>query len=135
MFQYFWVTTLVRYHEPTTNDNQVRYCKRSVDPVAWSCELVAQGLNIGPIYLAADDSGTTYLAYRAYGQETNFIMLVRGAESQSWTAEYIDWNAMGQLSGDLRIGPDGKPAIAYGSTNDATGAQNNSVSFARRTLP
>ncbi|MCK6685159.1 MAG: hypothetical protein L6R30_22370 [Thermoanaerobaculia bacterium] len=123
-------SVLARYH--SAGDNQLRYCRRTVDPVAWSCELVAQGLNIGPIYLAADDSGTTYVAYRAYGQETNFIMLVRATGSASWAAEYIDWNAMGQLSGGILIGPDGKAAIVYGGTNDATGFSTNSVVFARR---
>ncbi len=118
-----------QYYNSTTKDKRLQYCERTTVPVtSWSCATVGTGFDT--TVLAFDASGTAYLAYR---QGNTLIMLVRAQGASNWAAEYIDWNVSRSMEGDLHFGPDGKPTMAYGSTNDSTGAANYSVSLARRT--
>ncbi len=123
-----------RYYDTTTGRSLVRFCERT--GATWSCETVAEGSSLQGIYLATAPSGTVYLAYR---QKTDFVMLVRQPLATAFAAEFIDWNIWSSPGGDIHIGPDGQPSIAYGSANDWTGAGgsdgNYAVSFARRTAP
>lgn len=123
-----------RYYDGSTSTSQLRFCQRSAGD--WSCETVAQGDHISGVQLALDGSGTVFLVYR---EHTNFLMLTRPAGASGWAAEYIDWNVWESPPGDLVIGPDGRPSIAYPSANDWTGAGgsdfNRAVSIARRLVP
>lgn len=112
--------------------DQLRFCEREAVG-AWSCKVVAEGHSLHNLYLAVDDLGTAYLAYRNTEKPIDFVILVRGPGAPTWTAEYIDWNVMMSLAGDLEIGPDRIPTIVYGSSNDSSGAANFSMSYARRT--
>ncbi len=120
-----------RYYDAATGRSLVRFCERA--GATWRCETVAEGSSLQGIYLAPAPSGTVYLAYR---QKTNFVMLVRQPPATAFAAEFIDWNVWSSPGGDIHIGPDGQPSIAYGSANDWTGAGgsdgNYAVSFARR---
>lgn len=123
-----------RYYDSTAGRSLVRFCERT--GATWSCETVAEGSSLQGIYLATAPSGTRYLAYR---QKTNFVMLVRPPLAVEFVPELIDWNIWSSPGGDIHIGPDGRPSIAYGSANDWTGAGgsdgNYAVSFARRSAP
>lgn len=120
-----------RYYDGATSNSRIEFCTR--DFGAWSCQLVVEGYSIGGLAFAIDRTGTAFISYMQF---PHFRMLVRAPGGTDWAAEYIDWNVWAAPPGDLRIGPDGLPVMAYGTANDSTYAGgsdlNRSMSFARR---
>lgn len=114
--------------------NQIRYCEGNVK--SWSClpdplfqwdDRWQAGLS-----LAARDDGTVYVGTI---NEHTLSVLVREPGTLAWSTDYVDWNAS-RSTQDLGFGPGGRPAIAYQSLHDSTGAGgsdgNGSVSLSRK---
>jgi hypothetical protein len=108
---------------------QLKYCERTQG--AWSCSVLVEGdgLEYNSALAVAPD-GTVYVVYfESYS--TAYTKVRR--PGQGWSLEYVDWNAV--YPGDLRLGPDGQPGVAYRSPHDSSGIGREAISFARRTPP
>lgn len=120
-----------RYYDANTYSSRIELCERTSG--GWACGTVVEGQSLGGLTLAIDQQGAAFVSYMKF---PDFRMLVREPGSAGWVAEHIDWNVWSAPPGDLRIGPDGVPVLAYGTAHDETHCggsdYNRSLSLARR---
>ena len=113
--------------------HRIVWCERTAG--SWACTPVAEpAYYVGGIALACGAEGTAFLAYTVVGSSL-FVAVRDPLAGGGWEIEAARWNAYSNRP-DLRLAPDGRPAVAYRSANDATGAGgsdgNCSVSLAVR---